>query len=210
MQLLFDPGILEAVQETLAKKHGFDGGLANLLENPDNLRVLRAELKADRLELRDTMRTQAEGRREQRANSLRVAAQIESMIPETIVGEQRDKLYSDALNDLSARCKRLGISKLEAEDVTVLVGSRLRQAGITVAPAKDAGKNGKTAAATPPAPGRTAAEFEKARQAKLKAAAAAPAGVGAPAAKPRPEMPPTTEGRIALIRKIGLKAALGR
>jgi hypothetical protein len=209
MHLLFDPGILEAVQERLAAA-GVEGGLAGVLENPDALRVLRAELKSGRLELREQLRGQADQRRQLRASAQRVAGQIEALIPESIVGEERDRLYSETVRDVSERCRRLGIQKLAAEDVALLVGDRFRQQGIAPAPARAEDGNGKPAA-KPPAPvGRTAAQFQQDQDARRKAAAAAPAGVGAPAAKPRPTLPPTTEGRIALIRKIGLRAALGK
>jgi hypothetical protein len=198
-----------AVTERLGKL-GIETDLAGVLGNPEALRALRVELKESRLDLREQLSAKNTERKTSRDNARRVATQIESLIPETIIGEQREKLYQDALQDISERCRRLGIKNLESEDVALLVGNRFRAQGITAAPAKDAGNGTKPAAGPPPASGRTAAEFEQARKAKLAAAAAAPAGVVAPAAKARPVLPPTTEGRIALARKHGLRALLGR
>jgi len=209
MHLLFEPGMLEAVQERL-EQMGVEGGIAAALESPETLRVLRAELKAGRLEMRETLREKADQRRTLRAAAARVSGQIDALIPEHIVGEQRDQLYEEARRDIVARAKKYGVQDLDAEDVALFVGRVLRQHEIAAVPARSAG-DGKPATSRPPVPAaRTGAQFTQGRDARQKAAAAAPAGAGAPAAKPRPTLPPTTDGRIAYIRQHGLRAALGK
>lgn len=210
MQLLFTPGVLEAVQDHLAKA-GYEGGITGLLDNPEGLRTLRAELERDQLKLEKVMRQEADGRKAARANAQRIAAQIEKMIPDSIVGTQREKLYNETVSELSVRAKKLGIAKLDDEDVEYLVGVRLRQAGIRPTPPQS-GKAGEQPgrAGASAATGPTADKLKADQAARRRAATAAPAGAGAPAARARPELAPTTEGRIAQARKFGLRRLLGR
>ena len=216
MQLLFaEPAageganVLDAIQERL-RKGGAENGLADVLEDAQALRTLRAELERDRLKLRDTLRVRNEERKAMAANAERVAAEIDRLIPTNITGEKRELLFRDAVKDVKERCERLGINQIEPEDVQLLVSERFRRQGIELAGRNgDGARVGAPGAPAAPAKGRTAAQFTQAREARRAAAAAAPPGAGAPAAKPRPELPKTTTERIALIRKIGLKAALG-
>lgn len=209
LQLILEPGVFEAVQERLAKAE-IEGGLAGLLDNPTELRVQRAQLESSRLRMEKNLRTQADERRAMRANAQRVAAQVEKLIPETIVGEERERLYRETLKDVSDRCDRLGIRNLEDQDVQLFVGTRFRERGIAVAPVSGPKGNGKPAAKPPVPKARTAAQFTQAKDARQKAAAAAPAGAGAPAAKSRPTLPPTTDERISLARRVGLRTLLGK
>jgi hypothetical protein len=213
MQLLFDPGVLEEMQDRIVKA-GVEGGIAALLESPEALRVTRAELKAARLETRETLRGAATERKAARESARRVATQIEQMIPEQIVGERREQLYQAALQDVSERCRRLRIVNLEPEDVALLVGDRFRREGITPAPA--GGKKEAAPGGAPAPKGRTGEQFTQASAARKTAAAVAPAGAGAPAARPRPTLPSSTDGheteaRLKFIREHGgLAAALGK
>lgn len=215
MQLLFAPGVIEAIDEKL-KEQGSENGLMTVLDNPDAQRVLKAELKSSRYELREKLRAQADERKAVRAAATKVATQIESLIPDSVEGEKRSELFNSAMNDLSERCRRLRINNLDPEDVMLLVGNKLRAAGIQTGVQRPAGNGDGKPAAKPPVTGPTAEQIRKAQERKAGAAAAAPAGAVAPAAKPRPAMPKTddgneTEAAISTIRKVGgLRAALGK
>jgi hypothetical protein len=211
MQLFFEPAVLDAIQGKL-KESGVEGGINDILENPEALRTLRAELKAERLELRDQLRQATEQRRAMQANAEKVVAEIEKLIPESVAGEQRELLFRDAVRDVRDRVQRLGLTQIDPQDVQLLVSARFRQMGISLSADGNGGADrNKAAPGQPPAApaGRTAEQFKQAREARRVAAAPAPAGAGAPAAKPRPNLPKTTEERIKLARKVGLRALLG-
>jgi hypothetical protein len=214
MQMFFEPGVLEAVQANLAerlKDTGFEGGLAEILGDPNALRTLRAELKTSRLELKEQLRAQNEERKAMTANAERVAGEIDRLIPVAITGEKRELLFRDALRDVKERCQRLGLKQIDPQDVQLIVSDRFRRQGIdlTAAGNGDAGKGPAPAGAAAAPKGRTAEEFQQARDVRRAAAATAPAGAGAPAAKPRPDLPKTTAERIKLARKVGLRSLLG-
>ncbi len=211
MQLFFEPAVLDAIQAKL-KAAGVEGGIADVLESPDALRTLRAELKASRLEMRDRLRQSNDQRRAMQANAERAMQEIERLIPESVTGEQRELLFRDAIRDVKERVQRLGLTQIDPEDVQLLVSARFRQMGISPAAAGNGGSQPKPGAPGQPAApaGRTAEQLKQAREARRAAAAPAPAGVGAPAAKPRPDLPKTTEERIKLARKVGLRSLLGR
>ncbi len=218
MQLLFEPSVLAKIAEKLGAGEN-PTSLSEILENPDTLRITQAELKNQRLELRDQLRVHNEDQKAMRANGEAIATEIQSLIPEEITGSKRNLLFGDALRDVKDRCTRLKLRKLDPRDVKLIVADRFREQGIDFAKPRTNGEGSSPtrAAPTPGQPAaaatggeRTGTELVQARAVRRAAAASAPAGAGAPAAKPRPELPPTTEGRIALIRKIGLRAALGR
>ncbi len=218
MQLLFEPTVLQQIRENLAAGEN-PTSLAEILESPDALRITQAELGKERLELREKLRTHNDQQKAMRANGEAIAAEIQKLIPDEITGSKRNLLFGDAMRDVKDRCDRLKLRTFDPQDVKLVVASRFREQGIDFAKPRTNG-DGSSPTRAAPAPGqpaaaaaggeRTGAELVKARAIKRAAAASAPAGAGAPAAQPRPKLPPTTEGRIELIRKIGLRAALGR
>ncbi len=218
MQLLFEPSVLSQIKEQLGAGDN-PTSLAEIIENPEALRITQAELKADRLELRDKLRVHNEDQKAMRANGEAIAAEIQNLIPEEITGSKRSLLFGDAIRDVKDRCDRLKLRKLDPRDVKLIVADRFRDQGIDFARPRTKGE-GSSSARAAPAPGqpaaataggeRTGPELVQARAVKRAAAASAPAGAGAPAAQPRPELPPTTEERIKLARKVGLRQLLGR
>ena len=218
MQLLFEPSVLSQIKEQLGAGDN-PTSLAEIIESPDALRITQAELKADRLELRDKLRVHNEDQKAMRANGEAIAAEIQNLIPEEITGSKRSLLFGDAIRDVKDRCDRLKLRKLDPRDVKLIVADRFREQGIDFARPRTKGE-GSSSARAAPAPGqpaaataggeRTGPELVQARAVKRAAAASAPAGAGAPAAQPRPELPPTTEERIKLARKVGLRQLLGR
>lgn len=218
MQLLFEPSVLSQVKEQLSSGEN-PTSVAEILENPDALRITQAELGKARLELREKLRTHNDEQKTMRANGEAIATEIETLIPEDITGPGRKRLFDDALRDVIQHCNEVGLKKLDPRNVKLIVADRFREQGIDFARSRTNGDGspltrvvpapGQPAAATAGS-GRTGPELVQARAVKRAAAASAPAGAGAPAAKPRPELPPTTKGRLEMARKIGLRAMLGR
>jgi len=220
MQLLFQPKVLEAVEQRLAQNEAIrellgedaEPGLPSVLGNRLALRALRAELEADRLRMQSKLREQVEYRRTLQANAERIAAEINRLIPETITGERREQLFADAVRDVRDRLQKLQINEIDPHDVRLIVSDRFRRLGIDLEATGNGGSpNGGRAPVRPAAApqGRTAEQFMQARNARRAAAATAPAGAGAPAVKPRPDLPKGTAERIKLARKVGLRALLG-
>jgi hypothetical protein len=175
-------------------------------------------LKAQRLELREKLRTHNDEQKEMRANGEAIAAELIKLIPEEITGDKRKRIFEDAMRDVKDRCDRLGLKKFDPQDVKLIVADRFRQLGIDFAKPRTDG-DGKPVTPATPASGkpagaaagaeRTGPELVHARAVRRAAAASAPAGAGAPAAQPRPELPPTTKERISMARKVGLRKMLG-
>lgn len=182
MQLLFEPGTLEAIDQQL-RERGLEGGLAEVLEDPESLRVHRAESRARRLEMRDTLRAQNEARKAMQATARRVAAEVDRLIPQHITGEERERLYADAVGDLQDRARRLGLTQLDPSDVRLIVAARLRQHGIDL-----------HAGGAHSAPQRQAVPVRRPE----------------PPVAPASELPRDTAGRIKAAREVGLRALLDR
>jgi hypothetical protein len=230
LHLLMDPQNLGAVQAYLAERatqlaatmgeDGVPGSLAEILEDPRALRLLQSDLRAERADLEKEMRQQSDERKTLKANATKVKEQIESLIPTTITGEQRDTLYRDVVRDVKETTKRLGLKTLKPEEVEVLVVRRFAAYGIKPQAASAGGPAPKNGAAPPPgAPagkqGRSAAEMQAASATRRAAAAAAPAGAGAPASPPREPLAPdaSTDGVIEKLKREGqgaLRKMLGR
>lgn len=220
MQLLFQPQVLQAIEERLSSNEAIaellgeeegQAGLASVLGNRLALRTLRAELEAGRLKMQGELRTQHETRRAMQQNAQSVAVEIDRLIPETITGEQRELLFRDALRDVKERITRLGLKQIDPQDVQLMVSDRFRRQGIDLSANGNRGTPRGSAPAPTAAPkGKTAEQLKRDRDLKRAAAATAPPGAGAPAAKPRPDLPKGTAERIKLARKLGLRALLGR
>ncbi len=209
MQLVFAPKVFDAIQTRLHEA-GVEGGIAEILENPEGLRALRAELETSRLKMGNQLREQGEKRKVLEASAQRVATTISDMIPEHIAGDARNLLFQDAVRDVKERCERLGIDNPDADDVKLIVSGRLRRQGISLSASPDPAPGGKAPAAAAAAPaGRTGAQFKEAQKLRIAAAAAAPPGAGTPAVTPRPELPKGTKDTIKKIRSLGENAADG-
>lgn len=210
MQLIFDPTVLAQLRDRLGEGEN-PTTLAEILESPDSLRIVQAELKASRLETSEKLRAHNTEQKEMRANGEALMAEVNNLIPETITGKKRQFLFDDSMRDLTERCNRLGLKRLDPRDVKLIVSDRFREQGIDfAAPAPaNAPAPAKPAAAAAPEQ-RTGAEFTQARTVKRAAAATAPAGAGAPAAQPKPTLPATTDERIKMARTKGLRYMLGK
>lgn len=216
MQLFLDPAVLTKVQEQLAAQEN-PLSLTDILDSPDNLRLMQAELRASRAELREQLRSRVEERKTLAANAQKVITELDKLIPETVTGVNRDRLFQDALRDIQDRAERLNLKQLDPQDVRLIVAARFREMGIAFRGTEEGGQPARPASGQPaaPKPGKTAQQFQQVKEAKRAAAATAPAGVGAPAARPRPDLPVSqkdgkdTERVIQVMRKEGIRKALG-
>lgn len=150
MQLFFEPGVLDAIQAKL-REAGYEGGVLDVAESPDALRTLRAELKASRLEMRDTLQQRRQVETAMQANARAIIAEIEHLVPTHLADEQRARVVEDAVRDISDRCRRLGLTQLDPADVRPLVEQRLRALGPMTA------RRSSAPAAAPSRPARPAA-----------------------------------------------------
>ncbi|MDZ7418784.1 MAG: hypothetical protein ONB52_21885 [candidate division KSB1 bacterium] len=200
VSVLLEDGGLEQldrrIQEILTRA-GYDsaGGLQEVLADPHALRLLRSELRATRLQIREQLQALAEERRAQRAIAQKVADQVDELVPRDVGDLDRDVVVAKVTAYVRDRVARLGLQRLEPEDVALLVQQQLRDLGVRAA---------KQAGTRSPKP----EDLLKAQSEKRKAAAAAPAGAGAPVG-PSPKAPKTTEEAIHLARKQGLRGLLG-
>lgn len=152
MQMFFEPGVLEAIQQQLGQ--GEDGrSLIDIIEDPDRLRTLRAELKASRLEMRDRLHAQHEAGKAMQANAKQIIAEIDRLVPTSLAGAQRERVFEDAVRDIRDRCRRLGLTQLDPADVRPLVEARLRALGPMTARRSSAPAAAPSRPARPAAPG---------------------------------------------------------
>lgn len=166
MQLFFEPGVLDAIQAKL-REAGVEGGIADVLESPDALRTLRAELKASRLEMRDTLHQRRQVETAMQTNARAIIAEVERLVPRYVADEQRARVVQDAVRDLSDRARRLGLTELDPRDVAPLIAQRLRALGSMTARRSSAPPAAPSRAARPAAP---AGELPKGTEARLKLA----------------------------------------
>jgi hypothetical protein len=181
--LLTDPEVWKAVNEELGE----------LLEDPDKLRLVRAEIQNERYQLRDR-RQQAHARRRQaEAQAERVMGGIEKLVPPKMTEEQADLFIEDALRDLQAYMERQKVEVVELHDLPMILTNRLRAHGID--PMAAAGRlaqqdrseretdGGARRTASAPTAGKgrqpKPEDFTRGAEARRRAAAIPPAGAGA-------------------------------
>jgi hypothetical protein len=124
MQLFFQPGVLEQIEAHL-QAGGYES-VRDVIDDPERLRTLRAELKASSLETRDARRQQHAQHRAMEANAHRVVGEIDQLIPPDIPAWQRQQLFRDAVADVRDAARRLQLTEMQPEDVALIVNNRLR------------------------------------------------------------------------------------
>jgi hypothetical protein len=166
----------------------FQEFLSKLLGDPNEVRALRSELRAARVEQRETSRTLiAQERADQRA-AVAVNRAIEAVVPSELSGERRQLFIMDARRAVGdyVRTHRTIVSP---QDVPVILAGRLRAHGVDPeeAATRLRVENGRrdTRERRPAEAGRRpmgGPARVTAHQAKMAVARQAPAGAGAPAA----------------------------
>ena len=192
------------------------GQVDKLFSDTGELRTLRAEIKANRLEAKDRLQKRAVLRKENAASGKKLGEAIDLMVPESIDGTKREQLITDLTRDTTDHITRNKLEKLDVKDLVTILAGRLETNGIDPLEARKAIQDGSrsrgkitTKKKRPEKKPKTGKELATA-SAKRKKVAAAP-GPGKRAAPTQPTKLPagmTIKESIELARKKGLAAFL--
>lgn len=205
LALLTEPGVWEKISAQVDK----------LFADTGELRTLRAEIKADRLEAKDKLTKRSARRKENAESGRKLGEAIDLMVPEAVEGSRRDQLITDLTRDTTDHITRNKLEKLDVKDLVTILAARLETNGIDPLDARKAIQDGSrsrgkiTTKKRPEKKPKTGKELATA-SAKRKKVAAAP-GPGKKAAPTQPTKLPagqTIKERIAAARDKGLAAFL--
>lgn len=213
-QMLFQPEIFKALKDTIAEA----------MDDPNALKLIQAQLRGDRLELKEKLKTSLTERRSMEESGRKIVAELHRLIPETITGSKRQMLLRDAIGDIKETAERLGKKTLDPKDVLLIVADRFREHGIDLRAI--GGKEAPRGSTQSPAPkppakanggAKTGQQFREESERRRAAAAAAPAGAGAPGAGAGPNLPDLgeqdgkrTDRVIKALRLKGIRAGMGQ
>lgn len=205
LALLTEPGVWEDISTQVDK----------LFSDTGEMRTLRAEVKADRLEAREKLQKRSVRRKANAESGRKLGDAIDLMVPETIEGAKREQLITDLTRDTTDHITRNKLDSLDVKDLVTVLAGRLETNGIDPLDARKAVQSGSRSRAKtttkkrPRKKAKTGQELAKA-SAKRKSVAAAP-GPGKKAAPTQPTKLPagmTIKQSIDLARKKGLAAFL--
>jgi hypothetical protein len=191
------------------------GQVDKLFSDTGELRTLRAEIKAGRLEAKDKLTKRSAIRKENAESGRKMADAIDLMVPDSIDGTRREQLITDLTRDTTDHITRNKLEKLDVKDLVPILAARLETNGIDPLDARKAVQDGSrsrgkiTTKKRPEKKPKSGKELARA-SAKRKSVAAAP-GAGKKAAPTQPTKLPagmTIKESIALARKKGLAAFL--
>jgi hypothetical protein len=184
LQLIADPTVWDTVASEVEK-----------LLNPQERRLVQAELKADRLTLRDQLRQSREETQGYRRNVAELRQALFAVVPNTLTNDQVEVFLRDAFSDIRQYADTHNLKKLDPAHLPIVLRERFEAWGVNPVEAarliasratRAAGGPPAPRAAAPsqPAPARrvTSADLTRGDQARRAVAAAAPAGAGAPPA----------------------------
>jgi len=186
-----------------------------LFSDTGELRTLRAEIKASRLEAKDRLTARSARRKSNAESGAKLGNAIDLMIPESIEGTRREQLVADLTRDTTDHITRNKLEKLDVKDLVPILAARLETNGIDPLDARKAIQDGSrsrgkiTTKKRPEKKPKSGKELARA-SAKRKSVAAAP-GAGKKAAPTQPTKLPagmTIKESIDLARKKGLAAFL--
>lgn len=206
--LLVQEGVWDALQKTINK----------LVDDPGELRTLRAEAKAARLETKDELKKLADTRKTQNANAAELRDAIDLIIPDTMDDAKRARLVADVSRDLVEHINSQNLKKLDPKSIVTIVADRLELHGIDPLDARKALKSGKpnrggvSTKKKPKTKPKSGKQLRKASARRKKVAAApGPGRKAAPTPPKKLQAGQTIKERIASIRKAGgLGKFLGR
>ena len=205
LALLSEPDVWDRISAQVDK----------LFSDTGELRTLRAEVKAARLESKEQIQKRAARRKENAEAGRKLGEAIDLMVPDSIEGTRREQLITDLTRDTTDHITRNKLEKLDVKDLVPILAARLETNGIDPLEARKAVQDGSRSRAKtttkkrPRKKAKTGQELAKA-SAKRKKVAAAP-GPGKKAAPTQPTKLPagqTIEERIAAAREKGLAAFL--
>lgn len=206
MSLITAPKVWDAVKEQLAV----------LQEDPNELRVIQAELKSQRLEMTSQLKTLADGRKQAREVAHRIEEGIQKLVPvsEGLADGRRDKIIADLQMDIAKQVRDRQLVDVRVDDLPLMAAAVLRSHGIDPIAAAKLLADGDVE----PEPGKSPAkakqptgkELVQARKKRKKAAASAPPGADALVTRPKLPKGQRLEDRLALAREKGLASLAGR
>ena len=210
LALVTDPDVLARIKDRLFPA----------LQDQKEMRTLRAELKGDRAEAKNTLRETIEVRRFAKEQAKIVRDTLRIMVPETegISAERRSAIIETLEKGVGSAVREKAIQKITPEDLPVILTKELRAAGIDPLAAAQAIQNGgKAAPGSEPgkSPAKkkvkrpTAKELKQADGKRKKAATSAPPGAAVPATRPKLPAGQNLEDRMKLVREKGIGALMG-
>ncbi len=186
------------------------------LQDPQELRTVRAELKAERLEAEKTLRTRAEGRRASKKTAKLILDGIQRMVPVTdgISDSRRDTIIQSVQGAVAAAVRDKRLTTVDVNDLPLLASTALRLHGIDPLAAaaslkEDGGGESELGKSPAKKKQKTAKQLKSDSDKRKKAAAGTPPGSGAPAAAPKLPAGQTIAERIALAKEKGLGTLMG-
>jgi hypothetical protein len=191
------------------------GQVDKLFSDTGELRTLRAEIKASRLEAKDRLTARSARRKSNSESGKKLGTAIDLMIPDSIDGTRREQLVRDLTRDTTDHITRNKLDSLDVKDLVPILAARLETNGIDPLDARKAIQDGSrsrgkiTTKKRPEKKPKSGKELARA-SAKRKSVAAAP-GAGKKAAPTQPTKLPagmTIKESIDLARKKGLAAFL--
>lgn len=210
LALVTDPDVLARIKDRLFPA----------LQDQKEMRTLRAELKGDRAEAKNTLRETIEVRRFAKEQAKIVRDTLQVMVPETegISAERRSAIIETLEKGVGSAVREKAIQKITPEDLPVILTKELRAAGIDpLAAAQAIQSGGKAAPGSEPgkSPAKkkvkrpTAKELKLADGKRKKAATSAPPGAAVPATRPKLPAGQNLEDRMKLVREKGIGALMG-
>lgn len=186
------------------------------LNDEKELRTLRAELKGERAEAKNSLRDAVEAKRYGKSQAKIIRVAIAQMVPVTdgISESRRTAIIQDLELAAATEVRSKQLQKVEPGDLPVLLSAKLRAHGIDPLAASKAISDGPTSEAgstSPPkkkAKRRTTKELKSASERRKKAAAVTPPGGSAPASRPKLPEGQKLSDRFKLAREKGLGALL--
>ena len=208
LALVTQKDIWPELQETLAG-----------LSDPNELRVVQAEVQTARLTSREQLRKIADAKKSSRETARKIVEGIDLMVPVTegITASRREQIIADVRQHVGDAVRSQKLTVVDPKDLPLLAAPALRQHGIDPLKAAEVlnqsltgGKAPGSRPASTSTKKKTGAQFKEARAKKKRAAASTPAGGGAPAAKPNLPKGQRVEERIAFAKEHGIARLLGR
>ena len=186
------------------------------LNDEKELRTLRAELKGERAEAKNSLRDAVEAKRYGKSQAKIIRGAIAQMVPvsDGISESRRTAIIQDLELAAATEVRSKQLQKVEPGDLPVLLSAKLRAHGIDPLAASKAitdGANSEVGSTSSPkkkAKRPTTKELKSAATRRKKAAAVTPPGGSAPATRPKLPEGQTLSDRFKLAREKGLGALL--
>ena len=120
-----------------------------LVENPNVLRIARAELETARFKIRDQMRAASDERATVRTEVRAIEGHLSALVPDTMEEVQSQVFVNDCRRDLATYARQTGAKSIDARLIPQILAPRLQAYGITMMDAAQRIARGAGAGARP-------------------------------------------------------------